>query len=265
MPLMFSSPSSRSTQPWRHPGPLRLGVHVVLWVGVLLSLGQALATLAPASQQLAVSMADSVNGLTTQVQQHVSGQVAIAQIPTGLTSTPITVLNNPTLLQAFADPNTVPDAVLKRPQTFGHPPAVQPPRWAFWHRPSRWERNSLSWPLRVMTLSSPFGRRFGTRHEGLDLTAPVGTPVLSAGAGKVVFADFEQGYGLVVTIDHGYGTTTRYAHLSRADVTVGDRVTPQQVIGAVGMTGRTTGPHLHFEVRKANVAHDPANYLADLS
>ena len=73
------------------------------------------------------------------------------------------------------------------------------------------------------------------------------------------------GYGNVITVDHGYGLTTRYAHLSRSAVSVGDRVLPRQVIGAVGMTGHTSGPHLHFEVRKGSLAKDPENYMADVN
>jgi murein DD-endopeptidase MepM/ murein hydrolase activator NlpD len=87
------------------------------------------------------------------------------------------------------------------------------------------------------------------QHLGVDYGAPVGTPVRTVGDGVVSFAGWQNGYGKVVEIDHGNGRSTLYAHLSRIDVRKGQRVQQGQRIGAVGMTGWTTGPHLHFEFR----------------
>lgn len=98
-------------------------------------------------------------------------------------------------------------------------------------------------------------------HDGLDFGAPAGTPVRSAGAGRVAFAGTAGGYGLLVMVDHGGGLTTRYAHLSRIDVRTGDAVESGSAIGAVGSTGASTGPHLHFEVRVGGASVDPSPWL----
>ncbi|MFO7777300.1 MAG: M23 family metallopeptidase [Nitriliruptoraceae bacterium] len=98
-------------------------------------------------------------------------------------------------------------------------------------------------------------------HTGLDLAAPIGTPVSTAAAGRVVAAGSRGGYGLTVDVDHGDGLLTRYAHLDRIDVARGDRLTAGQRLGTVGMTGTVTGPHLHLEVREHGQAVDPADWL----
>ena len=112
-------------------------------------------------------------------------------------------------------------------------------------------------------MTDAFGPR-GTRfHTGIDFPAPTGTPVLSAGPGRVTYADrLVGGWGLVVTIAHTNGVRTMYAHLSRVDVKVGDRVTPGAPVGLVGATGHATGPHLHFEVRLRGAAIDPLTALS---
>lgn len=112
-------------------------------------------------------------------------------------------------------------------------------------------------------VSSAFGVRTdpidGERHHhhGIDVAAPAGAPVRAAGAGRVVKAGEEGGYGNVVIIDHGRGLETRYAHLGTIDVKPGDRVEAGAGVGTVGVTGRTTGPHLHFEVRRDGEPVDP--------
>jgi murein DD-endopeptidase MepM/ murein hydrolase activator NlpD len=118
------------------------------------------------------------------------------------------------------------------------------------------------------TPTSGFGMRTdpvhggaGQMHPGFDLAAPKGTPVGAAAAGKVVSAGVAGGYGNLIIVDHGNGYTTRYGHLSAIDVKVGDQVTPGQIIGAVGSTGYSTGPHLHFEVRHNGDAMDPEPML----
>lgn len=116
------------------------------------------------------------------------------------------------------------------------------------------------WPVHGPVIS-PFGARDGRRHEGADIGSPIGTPVHAPIAGRVALVGTMSGYGLVIDVDHGDGMTTRYAHLSRQDVHVGQEVAQGDVLGAVGMTGRTTAPHLHFEVRIGGVPHDPLAYL----
>jgi murein DD-endopeptidase MepM/ murein hydrolase activator NlpD len=119
----------------------------------------------------------------------------------------------------------------------------------------------------VGRLSSPFGMRkhpiHGDMrlHAGLDVAAPTGTPVAAAAAGEVVHAGPSGGYGNLIKIRHADGTETRYAHLSRIDVTKGQTVPIGHPIGAVGSTGASTGPHLHFEIRKDGKPIDPRPLL----
>lgn len=125
-------------------------------------------------------------------------------------------------------------------------------------------------PLDHVTLGSPFGNRddpfTGRRafHSGLDFAAAPGTAIHAAAGGTVVSAGFRSDYGWVVEIDHGNGLRTRYAHASRLLVKTGDVVAPGATIAAVGSTGRSTGPHLHFEVLRSGEATDPRRYLAGL-
>ena len=108
---------------------------------------------------------------------------------------------------------------------------------------------------------NPFGGRGWEYHEGQDIDAAYGTPVQAAADGKVIIAGRQRGYGNVIYLDHGAGLSTRYGHLSQINVTVGQTITRGQVIGLVGSTGRSTGPHLHYEVRINNQPVDPRRYL----
>lgn len=120
------------------------------------------------------------------------------------------------------------------------------------------------WPVnpKVASISSPFGaRRGGSGHQGIDLSAPRGTPVWAAADGKVVVAEREGAFGRTVVIDHGNGYTTRYAHLKRIKVEHGRRVKRGDVIGTVGASGNASGPHLHYEVLRDGAPVDPRPYL----
>ncbi|CAB3674650.1 M23 family metallopeptidase [Paraburkholderia rhynchosiae] len=129
-----------------------------------------------------------------------------------------------------------------------------------------------AFPGRLPADGTRFGSPFGNRtdpfthrlsfHPGLDLVAKTGTPILAAAGGRVAFAGEKSGYGNAVEIDHGNGLMTRYGHASRIAVHVGDLVLPRQYIADVGSTGRSTGPHLHFEVLVNGAPVDPAAYLA---
>jgi len=122
------------------------------------------------------------------------------------------------------------------------------------------------WPVRGV-ISSGFGARISpfTRrtvfHRGLDIQAPMGAEVRAAGSGRVVRSSFDPTYGNIVVIDHGSGYRTIYAHMSENLVKLGDYVERGQVIGRVGTTGRSTGPHLHFEIRVNGVPTNPIRYL----
>jgi murein DD-endopeptidase MepM/ murein hydrolase activator NlpD len=102
-------------------------------------------------------------------------------------------------------------------------------------------------------------------HEGLDFLAETGTPIRAAASGIVLSAERTPDYGNIVKIDHGSGVETRYAHTSKMLVKAGDRVEKGQVIAEVGNTGRSTGPHLHFEVRLNGASLDPRKYLKSSS
>jgi murein DD-endopeptidase MepM/ murein hydrolase activator NlpD len=109
--------------------------------------------------------------------------------------------------------------------------------------------------------SDPLNRRTGI-HEGVDLGAPFGTPVYATGEGVVEFAGPWDRYGLTIEINHGNGVTTRYAHLSRIKIKEGQKVTRATIIGMLGNTGRSTGPHLHYEVRLSDAPKDPLKFIA---
>lgn len=110
-------------------------------------------------------------------------------------------------------------------------------------------------------LTSRYGWRWGGFHSGIDVATSPGTPIVAAQGGTVISAGWEGGYGMCINISHGNGITTRYAHCSRLYVSAGQQVGAGQLIGAVGSTGHSTGPHLHFEVRINGSAVNPASYL----
>ncbi len=122
---------------------------------------------------------------------------------------------------------------------------------------------SFTWPA-AGKLTSRFGRRWGRMHRGIDIAGPVGTPIHAAAEGTVIFAGWSSGgYGNLVDIRHSDGTITRYAHNSRLSVSLGQTVTRGQQIAAMGSTGRSTGSHLHFEIRPSGAsAIDPIAYLS---
>jgi murein DD-endopeptidase MepM/ murein hydrolase activator NlpD len=143
---------------------------------------------------------------------------------------------------------------------------------------ARAEAEDLSNTLKVVPLrrplagqlemTSPFGIRMDpflhepSMHPGIDFRASVGDPIYATAAGRVTKAGWEGGYGQMVEINHGEGLSTRYGHMSQIDVAVGQKVRVGQIIGHVGSTGRSTGPHLHYEIRVNGEAVNPARFLA---
>lgn len=116
---------------------------------------------------------------------------------------------------------------------------------------------NFGWPV-----SGVITQKFWTFHQGIDVGAPLGTPVTAADAGFVTFAGMDTtGFGKMILIDHGNGFTTLYAHLDRFAVAVGDSVKKGQLIGRVGNTGRSTGPHLDFRIRQNGVWRNPFGFL----
>lgn len=120
---------------------------------------------------------------------------------------------------------------------------------------------SFTSPMGRLEISSPYGSRGGSRHTGVDLRNPIGTPIYVVDDGVVTFASYQGTYGNLVKVSHGNGIETYYAHCSKLLVSVGDVVRKGDQIATVGNTGRSTGPHLHFEVRKNGVPTNPMNYL----
>ncbi len=118
-------------------------------------------------------------------------------------------------------------------------------------------------------LASRFGYRISpfngksAMHAGLDIAAAPGSPIYAPADGVVGFAGYDEGYGKLVSIDHGYGVSTRFGHTSQIYVQVGQKVSKWDVIAAVGNTGRSTGPHLHYEVRINGTPVDPINFILD--
>lgn len=136
------------------------------------------------------------------------------------------------------------------------------------------ERQSLlAATPRVKPVKGWFTSKFGYRvspftgrpvmHNGLDIAAAPGAPIMAPADGVVSFAGYDSGYGKLVSIDHGYGVVTRYGHTSQLFVEVGQKIKMGDIIAAVGNTGRSTGPHLHYEVRVNNIPVDPSNYVLD--
>jgi murein DD-endopeptidase MepM/ murein hydrolase activator NlpD len=125
-----------------------------------------------------------------------------------------------------------------------------------------------TWPVRGWITSS-FGQRISPftgrlqMHEGLDICARPGTPVKATAEGVVIYGGWKSDFGKLVTIDHGYGYRTRYGHLSKIYVKNGQRVKRGETVGAVGSTGRSTGPHLHYEVKVRGLPVNPKTYLLD--
>jgi murein DD-endopeptidase MepM/ murein hydrolase activator NlpD len=132
----------------------------------------------------------------------------------------------------------------------------------------RWASTPSIWPVRGW-VTSRFGSREDpltggkTAHTGIDIAGPHGKEIVSTADGTVVFAGVEGSYGKVVVVDHGYGMKTRYAHLASITAGAGDVVKRGQAIGKLGNTGRSTGPHLHYEVRVNGVPQNPRNYIVD--
>jgi murein DD-endopeptidase MepM/ murein hydrolase activator NlpD len=138
----------------------------------------------------------------------------------------------------------------------------------FLDQKSRLASTPSVWPARGW-VTSDFGQRLDpytaerVMHEGLDIAAPHGKEVVAPSDGTVIFAGLEGGYGNVLVIDHGYGVKTRFGHLSKLEVKTGDRVKRGQLVGAVGNTGRSTGPHLHYEVRVNGIPENPRKFILE--
>jgi murein DD-endopeptidase MepM/ murein hydrolase activator NlpD len=123
-------------------------------------------------------------------------------------------------------------------------------------------RGEYRWPLDAGLVTSEFGQRRGTAHQGLDIAADRNVPVYAAAEGEVIYADSKLGgYGNAVIVRHDQKTTTLYAHNSTLKIKAGEKVRVNQVVALLGSSGRSTGPHLHFELRENERPLDPRAYL----
>jgi lipoprotein NlpD len=125
------------------------------------------------------------------------------------------------------------------------------------------EETAFLWPVSG-SLNSGFGPRGSSFHDGVDISAPEGTPIRAVEHGDVIYSDHLRGYGNMVIIRHSGGIVSVYAHNQANLVRDGQQVARGEIIARVGSTGRVTGPHLHFEIRKNNLAQDPMLYLPPL-
>ena len=127
------------------------------------------------------------------------------------------------------------------------------------------------YPIMSARLSSKFGKRkhpiykVTKHHRGVDLAAPMNSPIRAIAKGMVVFADKYKGYGNLVVIDHGDGLTSHYGHCHEIKVSPLDTIAAGQIVATVGKTGNVTGPHLHLEIRKEGKAVDPQQFLPSLT
>lgn len=127
------------------------------------------------------------------------------------------------------------------------------------------------YPIMSARLSSKIGKRkhpiykVSKHHKGIDLAAPMNSPIRAIAEGTVVFADRYKGYGNLVVIDHGDGLTSHYGHCHEINVAPLEHIAAGQIVATVGKTGNVTGPHLHLEIRKEGKAVDPQNYLPSLT
>lgn len=138
---------------------------------------------------------------------------------------------------------------LQQRERLDHVPAIQPVS----ESSLRQMASGYGWRVDPVYGTSKF-------HEGMDFSAPIGTPVYATGRGRVIEAGWQSGYGNCIDIDHGFNYTTRYAHLSKILVKKGQTVERGEKIGEVGNTGKSTGPHLHYEVRLKGTPQNPVNY-----
>jgi len=132
---------------------------------------------------------------------------------------------------------------------------------------SRWASTPSIWPVEEGWVTSGFGKRISPftgdimMHNGLDIAGERGTPVMASAVGTVVRADTDQEFGRVIIINHGYGKNTLYGHLEKHLVKVGQKVARGEIVGLLGSTGRSTGPHLHYEVRLDSTPVNPTKYI----
>ena len=158
------------------------------------------------------------------------------------------------------EPEEVAEAPPGAPRPAPTSPAPARPASAKAKKPEPATKGLLDWPLKGV-LYGRFGKKGREPHDGIDLAAPESTPVRAAQEGTVLYAGEQRGYGLIVIIQHEGSLITLYAHNKDLRVTTGQKVRRSQVVATVGESGRTSGPHLHFEVRREGIPVDPLTFM----
>jgi lipoprotein NlpD len=190
----------------------------------------------------------------TSTATRTSTSTATATATATPTATPTSTSTPPATATATPTSTSTPPATAtstRTPTSTPTPPRAPPPAV---------RDTALAWPLKGV-LYGRYGVRAGRRHDGIDIAAPEGTAVGAAAAGTVIYAGEQAGYGSIVIVRHDDGLVTLYAHASRLLVEEGARVRRGDPVARVGQTGRTTGPHLHFEVREGTRPRNPLLYL----
>jgi murein DD-endopeptidase MepM/ murein hydrolase activator NlpD len=252
--------SGRHVRPGRG-WPLRVGGHALTAAAAVLILAapRAAGTDVPPDPQSVTSGIKSVGRAVKQGVQ--TAQDAATKFARYLRNAPIMRGHHD---GGDLDPGTIGDFLRKR--GIGSSGAArQPPVGAgrAEHFPVASYPGSYNWPLEAGIVSSEFGPRWGKFHAGIDIAADDGEPVLASAPGVVIYAgNGLSGYGNVVIIRNDANTTTLYGHNSRLDVREGETVKQGQRIARVGSTGRSTGPHVHFEIRNGDKAVNPRDRLA---
>ncbi|MFC2074778.1 M23 family metallopeptidase [Bdellovibrionota bacterium] len=129
------------------------------------------------------------------------------------------------------------------------------------HRIIKAHKQTYIWPVKGGRVSSKFGRRWGRSHDGLDIAAKIGTPISAARAGRVIYTGKIKGYGNILVLNHGGGFRTVYAHNDKNLVRRGKYVRQGDVIALLGNSGRSSGPHLHFEIRQGSKPYNPLHFI----
>ena len=180
--------------------------------------------------------------------------------------------NGASYLSSFTDQDKYISLILRINESIKQSQLEEQDAMDLWARLSEKKDILFSTPSLTPTrgwLSSRFGYRLSpftnrtSMHNGVDIAAPPGTPVVATADGRVIFEGYERGYGNVIVVDHGYGVVTRYGHNAENKVHVGQKVKRGQPIATVGNTGRSTGPHLHYEIRKDGIPVNPITYFLD--
>jgi len=264
--VILVSDHSQAVRRFRVP---RLWLRRAAWVGG----GAALLTLLTMGHYFALLGASSENRVLKEENAQLRSQILLVQEKVAHISATLDQVERfdaklRTAVTQLQDPERNAPMPATSPPAAGAPPAEAPPgARELLDRPLHTALPAL-WPTRGW-LTSEFGVRVDpvtaekAMHRGVDIATAPGAPVIAPSDGVVLFAGVDGAYGKVLVLDHGYGVRTRYGHLSEIAVAQGQAVKRGAAIAMVGNTGRSTGPHLHYEVQVDGIAEDPSRFLQE--